>query len=103
MARWLARDCAVLLFDEPTRGIDVAAKETIYELLRQLAAEGRAVVVVSSELTELMAVCHRIAVMSAGRVVAEFSPDEWSQEKLTRAAFQGHLDAAVSTPESRDA
>jgi ribose transport system ATP-binding protein len=93
IARWLARECDVVLFDEPTRGIDVAAKDTIYQLLRELAAEGKALVVVSSELIELMAICDRIAVMSAGRIVAEFGPAEWSQEKLTQAAFSGYLRA----------
>ncbi len=92
MARWLARDCQVLLFDEPTRGIDVAAKETIYQLLRDLAVEGKAVVFVSSELPELMALCDRILVMSAGKVAAEFLPGEWTQEKITQAAFSGYLD-----------
>jgi ribose transport system ATP-binding protein len=91
IARWLARDCEVLLFDEPTRGIDVAAKDAIYELLDELAAAGKALVVVSSEMTELMAICDRIAVMSAGRIVAEFLPEHWSQEKLTQAAFSGYL------------
>lgn len=91
VARWLARNCRVLLFDEPTRGIDVAAKDLIYDLLRQLAAEGKAVVVVSSDLTELMAIAHRIAVMSAGKIAAEFEPGEWSQQKLTEAAFSGYL------------
>ena len=67
IARWLARDCRILLFDEPTRGIDVAAKHTIYQLLRDLAAEGKAVVVVSSELVELMSLCDRILVMSQGQ------------------------------------
>ena len=103
IARWLARGCDVLLFDEPTRGIDVAAKETIYALLRELAAEGKAVVVVSSELTELMALCHRIAVMSAGRIAAEFLPDEWTPEKLTHAAFSGYLDATGKAGEVRRA
>jgi ribose transport system ATP-binding protein len=92
IARWLARNCKVLLFDEPTRGIDVAAKDTIYQLLRDLAGEGKAVVMVSSELTELMALCDRILVMSAGSVVAEFLPGQWSQEKITHAAFSGYLD-----------
>jgi ribose transport system ATP-binding protein len=92
IARWLARNCNVLLFDEPTRGIDVAAKDTIYQLLRDLASEGKAVVVVSSELTELMALCERILVMSAGTIVAEFLPGQWSQEKITHAAFSGYLD-----------
>jgi len=92
IARWLARNCKILLFDEPTRGIDVAAKDTIYQLLRDLAGEGKAVVMVSSELTELMALCDRILVMSAGSVVAEFLPGQWSQEKITHAAFSGYLD-----------
>lgn len=92
IARWLARDCRILLFDEPTRGIDVAAKDTIYELLRDLAAEGKAVVIVSSELVELMALCDRLLVMSQGRITAEFTPVEWTQEKITRAAFSGYLD-----------
>jgi ribose transport system ATP-binding protein len=92
IARWLARDCRVLLFDEPTRGIDVAAKDTIYQLLRDLAAAGKAVVVVSSELTELMALCDRILVMSAGRIAAQFLPGQWTQEKITHAAFSGYLE-----------
>jgi ribose transport system ATP-binding protein len=92
MARWLARDCDVLLFDEPTRGIDVAAKEAIYQLLRDLAAEGKTVVMVSSELPELMALCDRILVMSAGQIAAEFAAGEWTQEKITQAAFSGYLD-----------
>jgi ribose transport system ATP-binding protein len=92
IARWLARDCRILLFDEPTRGIDAAAKHTIYQLLRDLAAEGKAVVVVSSELVELMSLCDRMLVMSHGRIRADFTPDEWTQEKITRAAFSGYLD-----------
>ncbi len=92
IARWLARQCSVLLFDEPTRGIDVAAKDRIYQLLQDLAAAGKAVVFVSSELTELMAVCDRILVMSAGRIAAQFLPGEWTQEKITQAAFSGYLD-----------
>jgi len=91
MARWLARDCGVLLFDEPTRGIDAAAKDMIWQLLRDLAADGKALVVVSSELTELMALCDRILVMSAGQIAAEFLPGEWTQEKITQAAFSGYL------------
>jgi ribose transport system ATP-binding protein len=92
IGRWLARDCEVFLFDEPTRGIDVAAKDMIYALLHDLAAAGKAVVVVSSELTELMSLCDRIIVMSAGRIAGEFLPGEWSQEKITHAAFSGYLD-----------
>jgi ribose transport system ATP-binding protein len=92
IARWLARDCSILLFDEPTRGIDVAAKDTIYGLLRDLSAEGKAVVVVSSDLVELMALCDRLLVMSQGSITAELTPDNWTQERITHAAFSGYLD-----------
>jgi ribose transport system ATP-binding protein len=91
IARWLARDCRILLFDEPTRGIDVAAKDTIYELLRDLSSHGKAVVVVSSDLIELMALCDRLLVMSEGRITAEFSPDAWTEERITGAAFGEYL------------
>jgi ribose transport system ATP-binding protein len=86
-----------LLFDEPTRGIDVAAKDRVYQLLRELAADGKAVVFVSSELTELMAVCDRILVMSAGHIAGEFLPGEWTQEKITQAAFSGYLEQRESS------
>jgi ribose transport system ATP-binding protein len=92
IARWLARNCRIMLFDEPTRGIDIAAKHAIYQLLRDLAGESKAVVVVSSELVELMALCDRILVLSQGRITGEFAPGEWTQEKITRAAFSGYLD-----------
>ncbi|HXP62376.1 MAG TPA: sugar ABC transporter ATP-binding protein [Dongiaceae bacterium] len=92
IARWLAREGRVWLFDEPTRGIDVAAKDKVYQVLRDLAAEGKAVLVVSSELPELMALCDRILVMSAGRIAADFPHGQWTQEKLTAAAFSGYLE-----------
>jgi ribose transport system ATP-binding protein len=88
IARWLLRDCDVLLFDEPTRGIDVAAKAAVYRMLHELAARGKAIVLVSSELPELIALCDRIAVMSAGRLVATFTRPEWSEEAIMAAAFK---------------
>lgn len=97
IARWLARKSNILLFDEPTRGIDVAAKDTVYRLLHELAGRGKAIVFVSSELTELMAVCDRIIVMSAGRIVGAFLPGEWSQEAITHAAFSGYLNRISDT------
>lgn len=96
IARWLARDCEILMFDEPTRGIDVAAKDAICQLLRDLAAESKAIVVVSSELVELMSLCDRIIVLSQGRITGEFTPETWSQEKITWAAFGGYLDSKIS-------
>jgi len=90
IARWLLRDCSILLFDEPTRGIDIAARQTIYDTLDQLAAENRALVVVSSDLLELMSIAHRIIVMSDGRITGEFFPDTWTPESITAAAFAGY-------------
>jgi ribose transport system ATP-binding protein len=85
----------VLLFDEPTRGIDVGARFEIYELLDNLAAKGKAIVVVSSDLPELMALCDRIAVMSAGRLAATFRRGEWSQDRIMTAALSGYLAQAA--------
>lgn len=91
LSRWLLRDADVLLFDEPTRGIDVGAKQTVYRLLGELAARGKALVVVSSELRELMAVCDRIAVMSDGRLVATFARGAWTEDVIMGAALSGYL------------
>ena len=90
LARWLLRDCSILIFDEPTRGIDVGAKFEIYQLLSRLAGQGKAVILVSSDLKELLAVCDRIAVMSAGRLTATFRRDEWTQDKIMVAALSGY-------------
>ena len=91
IAKWLLRDCDILIFDEPTRGIDVGAKFEIYQLLTDLAAQGKAVIVVSSDLLELLAISDRIAVMSAGRIAATFQRGEWTQDKIMEAALSGYL------------
>jgi ribose transport system ATP-binding protein len=91
IAKWIYRNCDVLIFDEPTRGIDVGAKFEIYRLLADLAEKGKAIILVSSDLKELTSVCDRIAVMSAGRLVATFSPDQWSEEKIIAAAFSQYV------------
>jgi ribose transport system ATP-binding protein len=87
LARWLLRDCKILILDEPTRGIDVGAKLEIYRLLERLAAERKALVVVSSDLPELMRVADRIAVMSAGRLVQTFTRNTWSEDAIMKAAL----------------
>ena len=92
LSRWLLRDPAVLLLDEPTRGIDVAAKAAVHRLLDGLAERGKALVVVSSELRELMAVCDRIVVMSAGALVATFERGAWTEDQLMAAALRGYVD-----------
>ncbi|HBO2571833.1 TPA: sugar ABC transporter ATP-binding protein [Pseudomonas aeruginosa] len=99
IGRWLERDCQVLLFDEPTRGIDVGAKFDIYALLAELTRRGKALVVVSSDLRELMLICDRIGVLSAGRIVDTFERDAWTQDALLAAAFAGYKkrDALLAT------
>jgi len=105
IGRWLARDCDVLLFDEPTRGIDVGAKFDIYALLGAQAREQKAIVVVSSDMRELMLICDRIAVMSAGRLVQTFARGEWTQANLLAAAFSGYAarDTLVHAPTHAEA
>ena len=90
MARWLIKDCEILLFDEPTRGIDIQTKAMIYDLIRELMERGKAVVVVSSETGELESIADRIAVLSGGHLAALFSRGEWSSEKIMAAAFSAY-------------
>lgn len=91
IAKWMHRDCDILIFDEPTRGIDVGAKFEIYHMLADLAAKGKAIIFVSSDLKELMAVCDRIMVFSAGRVAETFEKPQWSREKIMSAAFSEYI------------
>jgi ABC-type sugar transport system ATPase subunit len=90
LAKWLARNCDVLIFDEPTRGIDVGAKVEVYELMNRLTAAGQAVVLVSSELPELMGMSDRIAMLHEGTIGGMFSRAEATAEKLLAAAL-GHF------------
>src|SRR3954463_13695520 len=82
LAKWLARSCDVLLIDEPTRGVDVGAKAEIYQLLDELACEGKALLVVSSELPELIGLCRRILVMREGRLAGEVVRADFSEAAL---------------------
>lgn len=86
IAKWLARDCDVLIFDEPTRGIDVGAKQEIYELLDELAHDGHAIIVISSELEELLRVSDRILVMCNGSITGELDHSEATQENIMELA-----------------
>jgi ribose transport system ATP-binding protein len=98
-ARWLHREGRVLLLDEPTRGVDVGARAELYGELDRMASEGRALLMVSSDLRELMAMADRIGVMSAGRLVAVFERGEWSEQSLLAAAFS-EPGGRTSTPSS---
>ena len=86
----------VILLDEPTRGIDVGAKLEVYELINQLTAEGRAVILVSSELPELIGMSDRIVMLHEGRIGGEFSREEATPEKLLAAAM-GQTSSTISS------
>lgn len=86
LGKWVASNPSVIIFDEPTKGIDVGTKSEIYKLLRRLAGENIGVIVVSSEMPELLAVCDRIIVFAEGEISGEFSADEASEERLLKAA-----------------
>ena len=88
LAKWLMRDLKLLIVDEPTAGIDVGAKNEIYHILEELAKKGVAVIVVTSDLQELIRVSHRILVMRKGDIVKEFKNVEVTQSKVL-AAGQG--------------
>ena len=87
IGRWLAADTRIFLFDEPTRGIDVGAKAEIYALIERLASEGRSVLVVSSELPEVIRLADRVLVMREGRIAAELGPGEITEENIARHAI----------------
>lgn len=86
IGKWLARDCDILIFDEPTRGIDVGAKDEIYDLLNQLAAQGKSIIVISSEIPEVLRLAQRIVVMWEGRVTGTISNDEATQNSIMALA-----------------
>lgn len=93
IAKWLVKDCDVLIFDEPTRGIDVGAKEEIYDLLDELAASGKSIIMISSELPEVLRMSHRIAVMSEGRITGFLERHEATQEKIMDLATRSNRGA----------
>ncbi|TAI63491.1 sugar ABC transporter ATP-binding protein [Bradyrhizobium sp. Leo170] len=96
IAKWARTGADILIFDEPTRGIDVGAKAEVYRLIHQLAGEGAAIIVVSSELPELMNVCHRIYTMSGGRIRDEVAQSDFSEHRILEGAFAAHLGAGTS-------
>jgi L-arabinose transport system ATP-binding protein len=91
LGRWLARRPKVLILDEPTRGVDVGAKAEIYRLIAELAREGIALLVISSEMPELLGLADRILVMAGGRVVAEMPREEASEERILSLAMADNL------------
>jgi ABC-type sugar transport system ATPase subunit len=86
LAKWLVRNPRILIVDEPTRGVDVGSKADIYAILRNLAAQGMALLVVSSDLPEVLALAHRIVVMSEGRVAGELDADAATEVAILELA-----------------
>jgi ribose transport system ATP-binding protein len=86
LGKWIAADCKILLVDEPTRGVDVGSKREIYTILNSLLEQGLSIIMVSSELPELIGTCDRICVMNEGRITGELQKDEFSEETIMRYA-----------------
>jgi ABC-type sugar transport system ATPase subunit len=92
IGKWLLRDPSILIADEPTRGVDVGARSTIYQLIQQLADSGLGVLLISSELEEVMGLANRILVMHRGRLVAELAGDA-QEDHILHTAFGGDATA----------
>ncbi|KEZ76344.1 sugar ABC transporter ATP-binding protein [Salinisphaera hydrothermalis] len=103
IARWLDRGCRILIFDEPTRGIDVGAKSEIYALMKRLASQGIAIIMISSELPEITGLCDRVLVFSHGRIVAELADGEIEADTIMRHAVTEPRRDDVSQPVTEDA
>ncbi|NUM74779.1 ATP-binding cassette domain-containing protein [candidate division KSB1 bacterium] len=102
LARWLYTQCRVLIFDEPTAGVDVGAKQEIYNLINELAQSGKGILVISSDLPELLGICDRIAVMQAGRITGILNREEFDQEKIMRLATGGEPHEPISFPTQQE-
>lgn len=88
LAKWLTRDAEIIIFDEPTRGIDVGAKSEIYKLMNALAERGKTIIVISSELPEIIRCCHRVLVMCEGRLTGEVTGEDIDQDIMMKFATQ---------------
>jgi D-allose transport system ATP-binding protein len=86
IGKWIGINSDLFIFDEPTKGIDVGAKSEIYTIMRRMADDGKGVIMVSSELPELLSICDRIIVMHEGEMTAVFTGEEATEEKIMLAA-----------------
>ena len=96
LARWLLTDPDLLILDEPTRGIDIGVKAEFYDMIGELAAHGRAILLISSELPELLALCDRVLVMSEGRITADIPRSEATQETIMHAAVPRSIEVRAA-------
>lgn len=92
VAKWLMTEPDVVIADEPTRGIDVGAKAEIYAIINELVGQSKAVIMISSELNEILNMCDRLYIMSEGTIVAEVARDDFDQDKILRIALGGNDD-----------
>jgi ABC-type sugar transport system ATPase subunit len=97
IGKWLLGHPRIIIFDEPTRGIDIGAKAEVYRTIQKASQDGAAILLVSSELSELMHVAHRILVISGGRMTAEMTADNFDEKEILKAAFAAHLSNAIAT------
>ncbi len=103
IAKWLFRNTEVFICDEPTRGIDVGAKYEIYNLLWELASQGKGLIVVSSDLPELMGICHRLIVFSKGKLVGQLERSEFDQERILALAYQEYIKTGIEPTDVQSA
>ncbi len=99
-AKWLGAGCDILILDEPTRGIDVGTKEEIYHLVGDLVAQGKSIILISSELPEIMALSDRILIMNEGAIVREAKPEDLTQEEILKLAIPSSLTRADAAEDS---
>jgi ABC-type sugar transport system ATPase subunit len=89
VSKWIYANSRILILDEPTRGIDVGAKTEIYHLINRFVQEGKVVLIISSELPELLGICTRIAVVKSGEITGEFGESKMDQEAILNAMIGG--------------
>ena len=95
IARWLAEGADILFFDEPTHGVDVDGKEEIYAIAEELAAQGKSVIFISSEFSELVGLCHRILVLREGTIVGELDGDEITERSIVAMCYGERIGAGA--------
>jgi ribose transport system ATP-binding protein len=88
LSKWIAADCKCIIFDEPTRGVDVGAKMEIYNIMNECAKNGVAVIMISSEMPEIIGMCDRVIIMSKGRVVGELQRNELTEDNMIKSAME---------------
>ena len=88
-AKWVSADCRCIVFDEPTRGVDVGAKVEIYEIINSLAEQGVAVIIISSEMTEIIGMCDRALIMAQGRITGEVGKEFLNEDTIIKLEMEG--------------